>query len=100
MEYVNLGKSGLKVSKLCMGTMGFGTPTWRPWALDEAASTPILQAAVDRGINFFDLADFYSLGVGEEVVGRALLKHTPRDQLVLASKAFYAMGGIAKLQLT
>jgi 1-deoxyxylulose-5-phosphate synthase len=92
MEYVNLGKSGLKVSRLCMGTMGFGTPTWRPWVLDEAASTPILQAAVDRGINFFDLANFYSLGVGEEVVGRALLKHTPRDQLVLASKAFYAMG--------
>jgi 1-deoxyxylulose-5-phosphate synthase len=92
MEYINLGRSGLKVSKLCMGTMGFGTPTWRPWVLDGAASTPILQAAVDRGINFFDLANFYSLGVGEEVVGRALLKHTSRDQLVLASKAFYAMG--------
>ena len=92
MEYVNLGKSGLKVSTLCMGTMGFGTPSWRPWVLDEAASAPILRAAVDRGINFFDLANFYSLGVGEEVVGRALLEHTPRDQLVLASKAFYAMG--------
>jgi 1-deoxyxylulose-5-phosphate synthase len=92
MEYVRLGKSGLKVSQLCLGTMGFGTPAWRPWVLDEASSRPILQAALDRGINFFDMADFYSGGIGEEVVGRALLDQVPRDQLVLASKAYYAMG--------
>jgi 1-deoxyxylulose-5-phosphate synthase len=92
MEYVRLGKSGLKVSQLCLGTMGFGTPAWRPWVLDEGSSQPILHAALDRGINFFDMADFYSGGIGEEIVGRALLGHVPRDQLVLASKAYYAIG--------
>ena len=92
MNYVNLGKTGLKVSQLCMGTMGFGTPKWRPWVLDETSSTPILRHALERGINFFDMADFYSGGVGEEVVGRVLLNSVPRDQLVLASKAYYAMG--------
>ena len=92
MNYVNLGRTGLKVSQLCLGTMGFGTPTWRPWVLDEASSTPILKHALERGINFFDMADFYSGGVGEEVVGRALLGSVPREQLVLASKAYYATG--------
>jgi 1-deoxyxylulose-5-phosphate synthase len=92
MDYVNLGRTGLKVSQLCMGTMGFGTPAWRPWVLDETSSTPILKHALERGINFFDMADFYSGGVGEEVVGRVLLNSVPRDQLVLASKAYYAMG--------
>ena len=92
MDYVNLGKTGLKVSQLCMGTMGFGTPKWRPWVLDETSSTPILQHALERGINFFDMADFYSGGMGEEVVGRVLLNSVSRDQLVLASKAYYAMG--------
>ncbi|NWK76413.1 aldo/keto reductase [Aquitalea sp. LB_tupeE] len=92
MEYVNLGRSGLKVSRLCMGTMSFGSSQWRPWVLDEADSRPILQRALALGINFFDMADFYSLGVGEEVVGRTLLQQTRREQLVLASKAFYAMG--------
>lgn len=91
MRYVNLGRTGLKVSQLCLGTMGFGTPKWRPWVLDEAASAPVLKHALDRGINFFDMADFYSLGVGEEVVGRTLLKHAKREHLVLASKCLYAM---------
>lgn len=90
MEYVSLGRSGLQVSRLCLGTMTFGTPKWRPWVLDEAASTPVIQAAVERGINFIDLADFYSIGESEAVVGRAL-RHLPRHQLVLASKCFYAM---------
>lgn len=90
MQYVNFGNTGLKVSRLCLGTMGFGTPKWRPWVLDEAASTPVIQAAVERGINFIDLADFYSIGVSEEVVGRAL-RHVPRHKLVLASKCLYAM---------
>ncbi len=92
MDYVNLGRTGLKVSTLCLGTMGFGTPKWRPWVLDESSSAPILKHALERGINFFDMADFYSGGVGEEVVGRVLLGSVPRDQLVLASKAYYAMG--------
>jgi 1-deoxyxylulose-5-phosphate synthase len=92
MEYSNLGKTGLKVSKLCMGTMGFGTPAWRPWVLDETASTPILHHALEQGINFFDMADFYSGGLNEEVVGRALLSKVSRQELVLASKAYYPMG--------
>ncbi len=90
MQYVNLGNTGLKVSRLCLGTMGFGTPKWRQWVLDEAASTPVIQAAVERGINFIDLADFYSIGVSEKVVGRAL-SQIPRHKLVLASKCLYAM---------
>jgi 1-deoxyxylulose-5-phosphate synthase len=92
MDYVSLGNTGLKVSRLCLGTMTFGTPTWRPWVLDEAASTAVICRALDHGINFIDMADFYSLGVGEEVVGRVLAKHAVRQQLVLATKAFYAMG--------
>jgi aryl-alcohol dehydrogenase-like predicted oxidoreductase len=92
MQYVRFGNTGLKVSRLGLGTMTFGAPSWRPWVLDEAASAPILKAALDRGINFYDMADFYSLGVGEEVVGRSLLKHARREELVLASKAYYPMG--------
>lgn len=90
MEYVNLGNTGLKVSRLCLGTMGFGTSQWRPWVMNEDTSTPVVQAAVARGINFIDFADFYSMGVSEEVVGRAL-QATPRHKLVMASKCFYAM---------
>jgi 1-deoxyxylulose-5-phosphate synthase len=90
MQYINFGHTGLKVSRLCLGTMGFGTPQWRQWVLDEAASVPVIQAAVDRGMNFIDMADFYSIGVSEEVVGRAV-RHVPRHKLVLASKCLYAM---------
>lgn len=90
MQYVNLGNTGLKVSRLCLGTMGFGTPKWRKWVLDEAASTPVIKTAIERGINFIDLADFYSIGMSEEVVGRAI-KQVPRHKLVLASKCLYAM---------
>jgi aryl-alcohol dehydrogenase-like predicted oxidoreductase len=90
MQYVNFGNTGLKVSRLCLGTMGFGTPQWRQWVLDEHASVPVIQAAVDRGINFIDMADFYSSGLSEEVVGRAI-RHVPRHKLVLASKCLYAM---------
>ena len=60
-------RSGLKVSRLCLGTMTYGTPTWRPWVLDEAASRPFFKRAIERGINFFDTADMYSRGVSEEV---------------------------------
>jgi 1-deoxyxylulose-5-phosphate synthase len=89
MDYVNLGKCGLKVSRLCLGCMSYGTSTWRPWVLDEAASRNILKGALDHGINFFDTADFYSLGVSEEVVGRALRDFTQRDAVVIATKVFY-----------
>jgi aryl-alcohol dehydrogenase (NADP+) len=89
MDYVRLGNSGLKVSRLCLGAMTYGTPEWRPWVLDEAASRPFIARALEHGINFFDTADMYSRGVSEEVLGRALKALTTRDQVVLATKAFY-----------
>ncbi|MBK1794086.1 aldo/keto reductase [Devosia sp. WQ 349] len=92
MEYVNLGRTGLKISKLGMGCMTFGSPTWAPWVLDEERSRPILEKAVDLGINFFDLADMYSLGASEEVVGR-VLKNVPRHKLVYGSKLYNPMSG-------
>jgi aryl-alcohol dehydrogenase (NADP+) len=88
MEYVRLGRTGLQVSRLCLGAMTYGTPEWRPWVLDEAASRPFIARALDHGINFFDTADMYSRGVSEQVLGRAL-KDQPRDRLVIATKAFY-----------
>ena len=72
MDYVRLGSSGLKVSRLCLGTMTYGTPEWRPWILTEEQSRPFLREALESGINFFDTANMYSNGVSEEVVGRAL----------------------------
>ena len=72
MDYVRLGNTGLKVSRLCLGCMTFGTPTWRPWVLDEEASLPFFKAAIEAGINFFDTADVYSQGESERVTGKAL----------------------------
>jgi aryl-alcohol dehydrogenase (NADP+) len=89
MDYVRLGSTGLKVSRLCLGTMTYGTPSWRPWVLDERTSRPFFKRAVERGINFFDTADMYSRGVSEEVVGRALKEYAQRDEIVLATKVFY-----------
>src|SRR5689334_69110 len=91
MDYVNLGKSGLKVSRLCLGTMSYGTSAWRPWVLDEPAGRDVLEHAVELGINFFDTADFYSLGVSEEVVGRALRDFASRDEVVIATKVYYPL---------
>jgi aryl-alcohol dehydrogenase (NADP+) len=93
MEYVNLGSTGVKVSRLCLGMMTYGTPKWREWVLDEEASRPLIKRALDGGINFFDTADTYSDGVSEEVTGRAL-KHfgVRRDQVVVATKVFNPMG--------
>lgn len=92
MEYVNLGRSGLKVSRICLGTMTYGTPQWREWVLDEAASRPFIQRALELGINFFDTANMYSLGVSEEVVGRALRDFARRDEVVIATKVYFPMG--------
>ena len=92
MIYVNLGRTGLKVSRLCLGAMTYGTPSWREWVLDEADSRPFIKRALDYGVNFFDTADMYSLGVSEEVLGRALKDMTRRDQVVIATKVFYPMG--------
>jgi 1-deoxyxylulose-5-phosphate synthase len=91
MDYVRLGTSGLKVSRLCLGTMTYGTPAWRPWVLDEATSRPFIKRALEHGINFFDTADMYSRGVSEEVVGRALKDFAKRDEIVVATKVFYAL---------
>ncbi len=92
MEYIRLGSTGLKVSRICLGTMTYGTPEWRPWVLDEAASRPFLTRALEQGINFFDTADMYSRGKSEEVVGRVLKECASREQVVIATKAFYPMG--------
>ncbi|MFO7662469.1 MAG: aldo/keto reductase, partial [Chloroflexota bacterium] len=92
MEYVNLGRSGLKVSRICLGMMTYGTPEWREWVLDEEKSRPFIRRALDLGINFFDTADMYSLGVSEEVTGRALWDLARRDEVVLATKVYFAIG--------
>jgi aryl-alcohol dehydrogenase (NADP+) len=92
VEYVRFGNTGLKVSRLCLGMMTYGTPEWRPWVLDEAASRPFVARALEHGINFFDTADVYSSGMSEEVTGRALKALAHRDQVVIATKAFYATG--------
>jgi 1-deoxyxylulose-5-phosphate synthase len=93
MDYVNLGNSGIKVSRLCLGCMTYGSPKWRPWVLDEAASRPFFRRAWEAGINFFDTADMYSLGESEAVLGRALVElNAPREQVVVATKVFNAMG--------
>ena len=92
MDYVRLGSTGLKVSRICLGTMTYGTSAWRPWVLDEADSRPFYKRAIERGINFFDTADMYSRGVSEEVTGRALKEYATRDQVVIATKVFFPMG--------
>ncbi len=92
MEYVKLGRSGLKVSRICLGCMTYGDPRWRPWVLGEAESRPFFERALELGINFFDTADMYSVGVSEQVVGRALGEIAPRDQVVIASKVFFPVG--------
>jgi aryl-alcohol dehydrogenase-like predicted oxidoreductase len=92
MEYQNLGRSGIKVSRICLGTMTYGSTKWRDWVLDEEESRPFIKRAIELGINFFDTADAYSLGVSEEIVGRALMDFARRDEVVIASKVFFAMG--------
>ena len=91
MEYMNLGQSGLKVSRICLGMMSYGTSKWRDWVLDEAESRPLIQQALESGINFFDTADIYSLGVSEEVTGRALRDFARRDEVVIATKVYQRM---------
>ncbi len=91
MDYVQLGRAGLKVSKLCLGTMNMGSPQWKPWIFDERQSEPIIQYALDQGVNFIDLADFYSTGMGEEVVGNILKRLKVRQDLVITTKVGYPM---------
>jgi aryl-alcohol dehydrogenase (NADP+) len=91
MPYVRLGRSGLQVSRLCLGCMSYGDPGWRDWILPEAAARPFFERALELGINFFDTADMYSLGVSEEVTGRLLRELAPRDDIVVATKVFFPM---------
>jgi aryl-alcohol dehydrogenase-like predicted oxidoreductase len=91
MEYTNLGNTGLKVSRLCLGCMTYGTNKWRDWVLNEDKSRPFIKRAVEAGINFFDTANMYSDGVSEEVLGRALRDFTNRDEAVIATKVFNPM---------
>jgi aryl-alcohol dehydrogenase (NADP+) len=88
MQYTRLGHTGLEVSRICLGCMSFGEPKQgsHEWTLNEAASRPILTAAWEAGINFYDTANVYSLGSSEEIVGKVLLELAPRDELVIATK--------------
>lgn len=90
MQYANLGNSGLKVSRLCLGMMSYGTSKWRPWVLDEEPARPFIKKALDAGINFFDTADMYSKGVSEEVLGKSL-RHfgVNRESVVIATKVYF-----------
>lgn len=92
MEYIRFGNTGMKVSRLCLGTMTYGKPNERwQWALNEEQSRPFIRKALDLGINFFDTADVYSLGASEEVVGSALKEFASRDNVIIATKVFSAM---------
>jgi aryl-alcohol dehydrogenase-like predicted oxidoreductase len=91
MRYVNLGTTGLRVSRVCLGMMSFGNDSDRPWVLDEDAAEPIVRSAVESGVTFFDTADTYSGGASEIATGRLLGKLLSRDELVLATKVFMPM---------
>src|SRR6188508_2485744 len=88
MDYVRLGASGLKVSRICLGCMGFGDTTrWiHKWVLDEENSRPVIKKALELGINFFDTANVYSIGTSEEILGRALKDFAKRDEVIIATK--------------
>jgi 1-deoxyxylulose-5-phosphate synthase len=93
MEYVNLGKAGIKVSRICLGVMTYGSKRWREWVLEEEEGRPFIRRALELGINFFDTADMYSVGVSEEILGRALKDFGGgRDRVVIATKLFNPMG--------
>jgi len=92
MEYTNLGCTGLKVSRICLGCMSYGTSQWRAWVLDEEPSRAFIKQALDLGVNYFDTADMYANGASEEVLGRALRDFTKREQIVITTKVFNRMG--------
>ncbi|HSM85757.1 MAG TPA: aldo/keto reductase [Candidatus Limnocylindrales bacterium] len=93
MEYINLGRTGTQVSRICLGCMTYGSKKWREWVLEEEEGRPFIKRALELGINFFDTADMYSLGVSEQILGRALKDFGPsRDKLVIATKVFFPLG--------
>jgi aryl-alcohol dehydrogenase (NADP+) len=89
MQYVSLGSTGLKVSRICLGMMTYGSPQWRPWVLDEAAARPFMRSAIEAGINFFDTANMYSNGASEIVTGKLLKKFAKREEVVIATKVYF-----------
>lgn len=91
MNYVRLGSSGLKVSRLCLGCMTYGDPAWRPWVLKEDEARPFIREALEAGINFLDTANVYSSGESERIVGRAVKDFARREDVVIATKAFFPM---------
>jgi 1-deoxyxylulose-5-phosphate synthase len=98
VKYVNLGGSGLRVSRVCLGMMSYGNDSDRPWVLDEDAAEPIVKAAVEGGITFFDTADTYSGGASEVATGRLLPKFFSRDDMVVATKVFFpVVAGVSGL---
>src|ERR1700675_2565650 len=107
MIYVKLGRTGLDVSRICLGCMSYGNPALRyqSWSLGEADSLPFFKQAIELGINFFDTANVYSLGASEEITGRALAKFAPREDLVIATKVHGVMrpgpngGGLSRTSI-
>jgi aryl-alcohol dehydrogenase-like predicted oxidoreductase len=92
MKTTTLGATGVTVSRIALGCMSYGTSSWRPWVLDEEDARPFYRRAIEAGINFFDTSDMYSLGVSEEVTGRALKEYGHREELVIATKVFFPWG--------
>ena len=89
IQYTTLGRTGLAVSRLCLGCMSYGATSWRPWVLTEEQAQPFFKRAIELGINFFDTSDMYSLGVSEEITGRALREYGRLDEIVIATKVYY-----------
>ncbi len=91
MDYVNLGNTGLKISRLCLGMMSFGSPDWKlaTWTRPAEEGLPFVKKALEAGINFFDTADVYSNGISEKLTGKALKKYAKRDEVVIATKVFF-----------
>lgn len=92
MNVTRLGNSGLKVSRLCLGMMTYGSKSWRDWILEEDEGRPFIQRALELGFNFFDTANVYSLGTSEEILGRAIRDFANRDEVVIATKVYFPMG--------
>jgi aryl-alcohol dehydrogenase-like predicted oxidoreductase len=92
MEFTTLGRTGMRISRICLGCMSYGSSEWRPWVLDEHQARPFFKRALEAGINFFDTADIYSLGASEEVTGKLLREMASLDEVVLATKLALPMG--------
>ena len=98
METVRFGKTGMRVSRICLGCMTYGSTKWREWVLEEEAARPFIREALEKGINFFDTADVYSQGASEEILGRALKEYARRSEVVVATKVHGVMGAAANMK--